>query len=513
MLKATGGGGGIGMQPCAAPRTSSPRPATGCARLAGASFGTAGVFLERYVEHARHVEVQVFGDGEGRVVSLGDRDCSLQRRHQKVVEEAPAPDLPDALRAQLHRSRAAPRARRSDYRSAGTVEFVYDAAREEASFLEVNTRLQVEHPVTEAVTGVDLVEWMLRLAQRRGATCCAGVRTHPRHGHAVEARLYAEDPARDFRPSAGLLTNVAFPDRASRVDAWVETGSEVSTTTTRCWPRSSPPAPTAAEAFDRLGAALARPADRRHRDQPRAAPGALDAPRRGPRRRALHRHARRRAATRPPDHGRAAGPLTTVQDWPGRTGYWQVGVPPSRPDGRPVLPARQHARWATTKAPPGSSAPCRARRCASPTPRPSASPAPPARGHRGRRGRSRRGSRSTVPAGGVLDVGTADRTGPARPTSCSRAAASTCPQFLGSASTFTLGRFGGHGGRGAARRATCCTAAARGRGDAAAPPVPSRPTGPSLDRRLGARRVVEGPHARPGVLHRARTSTSFYAAG
>ncbi len=159
MLKATGGGGGIGMAVCRNEAELTESYAR-VARLAGSSFGTAGVFVERYIEHARHVEVQIFGDGEGRVVSLGDRDCSLQRRHQKVLEEAPAPGLPAELREELHRSSRALCAS-VGYRSAGTVEFVYDPVRQEASFLEVNARLQVEHPVTEAVTGVDLVEWML----------------------------------------------------------------------------------------------------------------------------------------------------------------------------------------------------------------------------------------------------------------------------------------------------------------------------------------------------------------
>jgi biotin carboxylase len=144
MLKATGGGGGIGMQVC---RTADDLRAAYLRVVAQAerSFGSAGVFVERYVENARHVEVQIFGDGAGRVLSLGDRDCSLQRRHQKVLEEAPAPALPDSVREQLHASSRA-LAAAVGYRSAGTVEFVYDAARQEASFLEVNARLQVEHP-------------------------------------------------------------------------------------------------------------------------------------------------------------------------------------------------------------------------------------------------------------------------------------------------------------------------------------------------------------------------------
>lgn len=163
MLKATAGGGGIGMERCddaAAVSDAYER----IERLAAASFGGGGIFLERFIEQARHIEVQVFGDGAGRVLALGDRDCSLQRRNQKVVEEAPAPGLSDELREALASSAAALCAS-ADYRSAGTVEFVVDGARGDASFLEVNTRLQVEHPVTEEIFGLDLVEWMLRVAQ------------------------------------------------------------------------------------------------------------------------------------------------------------------------------------------------------------------------------------------------------------------------------------------------------------------------------------------------------------
>jgi urea carboxylase len=153
------------------------------------------VFCERFVTSARHVEVQLFGDGAGRVVSLDTRDCSLQRRNQKVVEEAPAPALPAPITAQLLGSARA-LAASVGYRSAGTVEFVYDTDRGTASFLEVNTRLQVEHPVTEAITGVDLVGWMLRLA--RGETDpLDGVPDDgpPARGCAIEARVYADDPA------------------------------------------------------------------------------------------------------------------------------------------------------------------------------------------------------------------------------------------------------------------------------------------------------------------------------
>lgn len=245
MLKATGGGGGIGMQVCrsaAELRAAFDR----VTRLAERSFGSAGVFVERFVERARHVEVQIFGDGSGRVVSLGDRDCSLQRRNQKVIEEAPAPGLPDDVRALLHSSSRA-LAGSVAYRSAGTVEFVYDAERREASFLEVNARLQVEHPVTEAVTGIDLAGWMFRLARgERGLLDAHPDGEVPVRGHAVEARVYAEDPARDYRPSTGTLTSVAFPGQAGCASTPGSTTAPRSLrSTTRCSPRSSRRAPIA----------------------------------------------------------------------------------------------------------------------------------------------------------------------------------------------------------------------------------------------------------------------------
>ncbi len=215
MVKATGGGGGIGMLAChdaaavadafaRVQRLATANFSTG--NFATTSADTGGVFLERLVRHARHVEVQVFGDGTGQVAVLGDRDCSLQRRNQKVIEEAPAPGLPPAVRRRLHEA-ARELAASVGYRSAGTVEFVYDPQRQEASFLEVNARLQVEHPVTEEVYGVDLVEQMLRLAGQGadGVSAFMAARHAPR-GHAVEARVYAEDPSHGGRPSPGLVT-------------------------------------------------------------------------------------------------------------------------------------------------------------------------------------------------------------------------------------------------------------------------------------------------------------------
>ncbi|MFN3718609.1 MAG: urea carboxylase [Rhizobium rhizophilum] len=222
MLKSTAGGGGIGMQLCDSAEALAAAFDT-VQRTAKSSFGDARVYLERFVSRARHVEVQIFGDGKGRVIALGERDCSLQRRNQKVIEETPAPGLSDAVRQRLHAA-AVSLGSQVAYASAGTVEFIYDPAREEFYFLEVNTRLQVEHPVTEAVFGVDLVEWMIR--QAAGEDVLSGNEHLVPKGAAIEARVYAEMPHAGFRPSAGLLTEVVFPD-GIRVDGWVETGTEV----------------------------------------------------------------------------------------------------------------------------------------------------------------------------------------------------------------------------------------------------------------------------------------------
>ena len=223
MLKSTAGGGGIGLTRCddeAALRDAYDS----VKRLGEQFFRDAGAFIERFVDRARHVEVQIFGDGQGRVVALGERDCSLQRRNQKVVEETPAPHLPAATRQALHRAAVA-LGESVNYRSAGTVEFIYDAARDEFYFLEVNTRLQVEHPITEMVTGLDLIEGMLQVAAG-DALDWAALQRAPQ-GVAIEVRLYAEDPLKNFQPSPGVLTEVHFPADV-RLDGWVATGSEVS---------------------------------------------------------------------------------------------------------------------------------------------------------------------------------------------------------------------------------------------------------------------------------------------
>ncbi|MEW2163208.1 urea carboxylase [Streptomyces sp. NPDC007084] len=481
MLKATGGGGGIGMSAChsAAELTEAWERVQ---RVAAASFASSGVFLERLVTDARHVEVQVFGDGRGRVVTFGDRDCSLQRRNQKVLEEAPAPGLPPAVRDRLARS-ASELCASVDYRSAGTVEFVYDAKREEAYFLEVNTRLQVEHPVTEEIYGVDLVAWMLRLA--RGETGVVRDPGAPR-GHAVEARLYAEDPSREHRPSAGLLTRVEFPGGV-RVDGWVETGTEVTASYDPMLAKVVAHGRDRAHALERLDealagtrvdgietnlgllrAALAEPAFRRADHSTATLTGVTD---RTPRIEVV-----------------SGGTLTTVQDWPGRTGYWQVGVPPcgpmddlsfrlgnralGNPEGAPGLectvqgPALRFTQ-ATTVCVTGAPAPVTVDGAEV--------------GH---------WTPVTVPAGSVLEIGAPSGHG-LRTYVLFAGGGLDVPAFLGSTATFTLGRFGGHGGR-ALRTGDVLHGGTVTSPGAPVPPA-DRPAFTDIWR-IG---VLEGPHAAP----------------
>ncbi|MFD7073626.1 acetyl/propionyl/methylcrotonyl-CoA carboxylase subunit alpha [Nocardioides sp. NPDC059952] len=228
LVKASAGGGGRGMRIVRSLDALGAEIAKAEAEAASA-FGDGTVFVEPYVEAGRHVEVQVVGDGAGNVAVFGERDCSVQRRHQKVVEESPAPLLPDAVREALHEA-ARNAAAAIDYRGAGTVEFLYDAATERFWFLEMNTRLQVEHPVTELVHGVDLVELQIAVAEGGGVgfdTLSRGS-TSGVDGHAIEVRLYAEDPSADYQPQSGTLTALEFAGDA-RIDAGYTSGSEVST--------------------------------------------------------------------------------------------------------------------------------------------------------------------------------------------------------------------------------------------------------------------------------------------
>jgi urea carboxylase len=325
ILKATAGGGGIGMKVCE-DAAAVDEAFAGVARLAGANFSDAGVFLERYVRRARHIEVQVFGDGAGRVIALGERDCSLQRRNQKVVEETPAPHLPAATRAAL--IDAAVRLTQAvNYRSAGTVEFLYDSDRDDFFFLEVNTRLQVEHGVTEQVTGVDLVEWMVRGAAGDFAFM-EGWKAQPK-GASIQARLYAEDPGQDYRPSSGVLTEVAFPADA-RVDSWVANGVEVSAFYDPLLAKLIVTAPDRPAAVQALQQALAQTRlEGLETNLGWLREVAASAP-------FVSGDVSTRTLADIPYAGRtvrvlSGGPSTTVQDYPGRLGYWAVGVPPSGP--------------------------------------------------------------------------------------------------------------------------------------------------------------------------------------
>jgi len=443
MLKSTAGGGGIGMRVCwHADELSAHFDAV--KRLGENNFSDSGVFLEKYIERARHLEVQVFGDGKGDAIALGVRDCSVQRRNQKVLEETPAPCLPEGI-AEALCDAAVKLAKAVDYRSAGTVEFVYDSAAQQFYFLEVNTRLQVEHGVTEQVWGVDLVRWMIELAAGTLAPLnelAAGLT--PR-GHAIQARLYAEDPGRDFIPSPGLLTDVAFPQAdgsALRIDTWIESGCEVPPYFDPMLAKIIAWSPTREEARHALNDALQntrifgvetnRDYLRQILDDEPFASGE-------PWTRCLE-GLKYRASTIEVVSG---GTQTTVQDFPGRQGFWAVGIPPSGPmDDRamrlgnrllgnapeaaaleitmsgPTLRFNTDAVIAIT----GAEIPVLLDDVTQPL-----------------------NTSVYVRAGSVLALGTIRGAG-ARAYLCVRGGLDVA-LYLGSRSTFTLGQFGGHGGR------------------------------------------------------------------
>ncbi len=435
MLKSTGGGGGIGMRVCrSADELSSAWESVRA--LAGRNFKDTGVYLERYVEHARHVEVQIFGDGKGGVAVLGDRDCSVQRRNQKVIEECPAPDLPDAVRSGLHeaaRSLAASR----NYANAGTVEFVYDAGRQEFAFLEVNTRLQVEHTVTEEVFGVDLVDWMVR--QAAGMWSSAEADTFKPSGCAMQARLYAEDPWRNFLPTGGLVTEAVWPP--VRVETWIRAGVDVT------------------NHYDPLLAKLIVRADSREQAAAALSLALEQTSVGGP---ATNRNYLRGILADPVFAGVATtrwlasfhteeaafevlkpGTMTTVQDWPGRLGQWMVGIPPSGPmdelsfriANRLVGNQAEAAALEITR-----SGPSIKFRKATWVVVVGAGFPVTLDGVTVARGRP-----FAVNAGQVLTIGTLD--GPGQRCYLAVSGGIDVPLYGGSRATFTLGGFGGHGGR------------------------------------------------------------------
>jgi len=324
MLKSTAGGGGIGMQLCW--NAAELEPAfERVDRLSRANFKESGLYLEKYVQRARHIEVQIFGDGRGHVVALGERDCSIQRRNQKIIEETPAPRLSDTTRAELLAC-AEKLGRAAGYENAGTVEFVYDDTTGAFYFLEVNTRLQVEHGVTEEVTGVDLVEWMVRQAAGQ-----LDLSSYERRasGASIQVRLYSEDPGRNFQPSTGVLTEMVFP-RGARIETWVARGSEVSPYYDPMIAKIIVRGDDRAGALAKLEQALAdtRVGGLETNLAYLRQILATDAFRSGE---VFTRYLEKLPYTAPTFEVLEGGTQTTVQDFPGRLGHWDVGVPPSGP--------------------------------------------------------------------------------------------------------------------------------------------------------------------------------------
>ncbi|HEY4157039.1 MAG TPA: urea carboxylase [Polyangiaceae bacterium] len=494
MLKSTAGGGGIGMQVCR--DAARLREAFGSVQaLAKKNFGEGGVFLERFVERARHIEVQLFGDGRGKVIALGERDCSAQRRHQKVIEETPAPRLSSEVRRAL--CDAAVRIGESvKYRSAGTVEFVYDDEREEFYFLEVNTRLQVEHGVTELVTGVDLVEWMVRLAAGEPLA----LEVPPVSGHAIQARIYAEDPARGFRPAPGLLTEVVFPEGA-RVDSFVERGSEISGFYDPMVAKVLVHGADRASAIARLSSALASTrlagietnlAYLRHVLGTReVAEGRVTTALLG----TLDYHSNTLEVLAP-------GTLSTVHDYPGRVGHWDVGIPPSGP--MDDFSFRLANRVVGNRA----GAPALELTLQGPTLTFAHDALIALSGAR----MAARLDGAEVPyfepvfvrAGQKLELGALS--GPGCRTYLALRHGIDVPEYLGSASTFTLGGFGGHGGR-ALRKGDVLRVHDAGNVDAEPRALPSDAR-PALSERweIG---VLYGPHGAPDFFTPADIDTFF----
>ncbi|CAK7212536.1 hypothetical protein SEUCBS140593_001536 [Sporothrix eucalyptigena] len=337
MLKSTAGGGGIGLRRCA--NAAALRDAfDGVQQLAQANFGDRRVFVERFVSDARHIEVQIIGDGQGGAWAAGERDCSLQRRHQKVVEEAPAPNLPDDIRKRMHQA-AIDLASAVKYRSVGTVEFIYDAARSAFYFLEVNARLQVEHPVTEAVTGLDLVEMMVRIA---GGDTTALVARAPSGssltvtGAAIETRLYAESPRQDFRPSTGTVVDAHFPAGPNiRVDTWVHKNTVISSLYDPMVAKIISFGPDRGSAVRNLASALTdtHVAGLETNRDYLAGIVKISSFRDGDyTTNTLESQGHALLASLPPAiEVLAPGASTTVQDLPGRLDLWHAGIPPSGP--------------------------------------------------------------------------------------------------------------------------------------------------------------------------------------
>lgn len=436
MLKSTAGGGGIGMEVCQDAMGLSAA-FNRVANASRANFGDAGLFLEKFIVRARHVEVQLFGDGKGKVLALGTRDCSAQRRNQKIVEETPAPGFSRSEAPELFGG-AARMAAALNYRSAGTAEYLVDAETGRYYFLEINTRLQVEHGITEAVTGVDLVEWMVRVAGGESFDLSVA-----ESGHALEVRICAEDPGKEFLPSSGLLTEVVFPEEV-RCDRWITAGTVVPANYDSLVAKLIVSAPTREEAIAKMKAALAATSlagietNLEYLRQVVASaefarPGAISTGSLG-----------RFVYDAPTIEVLASGTQTTVQDWPGRLGYWEVGIPPSgpmdalsfrlanrvvgNPEGTAALeitvsgPTLKFNR-ANEIALVGAAMPATLDGA-----------------------KVKFGTPVRVAAGSVLKIGGSGKNPGARAYLAVKGGLDV-PDYLGSKSTFALGQFGGHGGR------------------------------------------------------------------
>ncbi len=329
MLKSSAGGGGIGMQVCRDIEELT-NVWDSVRRLSTNYFSNDAVFLEKFIDKARHIEVQIFGDGEGSAIALGERDCSAQRRNQKVIEESPAPNLDQTVRESMHRI-AEDLMASVNYRNAGTVEFIFDVDQNAFYFLEVNTRLQVEHGVTEEVFKIDIVEYMLRLAAG-DLPSLESIRTALRpSGHAIQVRLYAEDTQQDFQPSAGLLSDVFFPEiDGLRVDTWIEAGIEIPSLFDPMLGKLIVYKDTREEALALLTDVLEKTrvyGIETNLDYVASVLATATAQTGQLLTKTLSDHTPSYSTIRV----LAAGTQTTIQDFPGRQGYWNVGVPPSGP--------------------------------------------------------------------------------------------------------------------------------------------------------------------------------------
>lgn len=328
MLKSTAGGGGIGMRICA-DEASLREAFHSVTRLALTNFNDGGVFIEKYIARARHVEVQIFGNGYGEAIALGERDCSVQRRNQKIIEETPAPRLPNSIRHAMQAS-AQQLALAAGYRSAGTVEYLYDPDEEHYYFLEVNTRLQVEHGVTEEVFGVDLVEWMVKEAA--GALTNLSTLVTVPQGHSLQVRLYAEDCSRDFRPSDGMIDQLILPAEA-RIETWIQQGVMMTTLYDPMLAKIIVHADTRQSAIDKMIAALKELRVYGLTTNQLYIEAFLNTAsfQEG------HVYTNMLKAFQPNERAIEVldgGVQTTIQDYPGRVGYWDIGVPPSGPMDR-----------------------------------------------------------------------------------------------------------------------------------------------------------------------------------